>query len=85
MDYDEDDKMMDEDEETQDIPIQIERPETSNGDSLLRRTPSSRSSNFGEEKRRAKSRLEQPLAPLPQMNPYLKKAYHHEVELCDMS
>lgn len=59
MDYEEDEKMMDEDEETQDIPIQIQQiPIISNGSSSSRRTSHSSIGKVGWHKRQAKSRLE---------------------------
>jgi hypothetical protein len=80
MDFEEDEKMMDEDEETQDIDAwqqQIIRRSSSG-----RRSSQTSSHKIGAYKRHAKSRFEQPLAP---MNPYLKKNYACEVELAESS
>lgn len=84
MDYEEDYKMMDEDEETQDIEIEVQQPIIS-GSSCHQRSSKSSSGQIEAHKRHARSRFEQPLAPASLPNPYLKKSYHHEVELSSMS
>lgn len=77
---------MDEEEETQDIPIQIQQTHIiANSSSSSRRSSHFSSGKVGWSKRQAKSRLEESLAPISKPNPYLKKTYHHEVELSDLS
>ena len=81
MDYEEDDKMIDEDEETQDIEIQ--QPIVSGNP--VRRNSNQSSWQIDSHKRHARSRFEQPLAPASLPNPYLKKSYPYEVELSLMN
>ena len=78
--------MMDEEEETQDIIIQQQQiiggGKGGEGEvnAVRRRSAVGSSRKIAVNKRRAKSRFDQPLAP-DQPNPYLKKKYACEVEL----
>jgi len=72
--------MMDEDEETQDIDIWQQQQIIKKGTSS-RRSSGSSGIKKGVNKRQAKSRFEQSLAP--KQNPYLKKSYPCEVELSE--
>jgi len=80
MDYEEDEKMVDEDEETQDVDI-WHKDNIISSQSIISSLKSSKvsSKKIGGNKRHAKSRFEQPLAP--SLNPYRKKTFPCEVEL----
>ena len=80
MDFEEmDEKMIDEDEETQPIESWQQQSIIRSGSSCLRRGSNSSSGKTVVSKRQAKSRLPNSLATL--QNPYLKKSFPCEVEL----